>query len=275
MSLPSDTNMYEHGIAVEDDQKVTSLRILATGRLPIYSGFTLTIVDGNGRSLNDRAAHLANVSGPHASADYFEESDLRYCVLATLYHLNRLIDLYVENTRLFERTYPPGTAAKGNVWNASVFYEIDSFLGAARRVYESIRKVLWKHYQGRGTTGRWSSIRKVLNATSNVPASFLISLTESWQSVGDKLTAYRDCVAHYEPLTDGGTTCWLEQYEGKWGVTVKLPANPEAQSRASFDFESGPEALEYCHSVACHLVELCELLEAEPEIRSYLDNPPT
>jgi len=227
-----------------------------------------------GNSLNERAVRLVNVNGPYTSADYYEETDLKYCVLATLYHLSRLIDLYVENTKLFERIHPKETAIKGNVWNASIFYEVDAFLGAARRVYESIRKVLWKHYQS-GQSGRWSSIRKVLTSPGNVPQSFMIKLSESWQTVGDKLTAYRDCVAHYEPLTNGITTCWLDRYEGLWGATVKLPSNPAAQSRASFDFESGPDALEYCHSVACHLVELCEFLEAEPEIRSYLDNPPT
>lgn len=67
------------------------------------------------------------------------------------------------------------------------------------------------------------------------------------------------------------TTCWLDRYEGRWGATVKLPANPEVQSRMVYDFESGPEALEYCHSVACHLVDVCESLEAEPKLRSYLD----
>jgi hypothetical protein len=95
--------------------------------------------------INERAVHLANVKGPHRSAHYYEEYDVRYCVLATLYHLNRLIDLYVELCQLFEHI-PPGTAIHGNTSDPRVFYEIDAFLGAARRVYESIRKVLWKHY---------------------------------------------------------------------------------------------------------------------------------
>lgn len=274
MKSPS-INVYEHGIRTEDDVILRSLRLLATTKMPVYSGFNLTVIDSTGKSLNERAAHLFKVNGPHTVTDYFEESDVRYCVLAILYHLNRLIDLYAENTQLFEETYPSATTLKGNVWSPNVFYEIDAFLGAARRVYESIRKVLWKHYQGRGTTGRWSSIRKVFTSPGNVPKSFLDVLDKSWQTVGIKLTDYRDCVAHYEPLTNGMTTCWLDRYEGRWGATVKLPANPEVQSRMAYDFDSGPEALEYCHSVACHLVDLCESLEAEPKLRSYLDNPPT
>lgn len=274
MTHSSGLNVYQHGVATDCDELLNSLTIVATTNLPIYSGFTLTILDGNGKSLNARAAHLAHVNGPCSSNDYFEEMDLRYCVLATLYHLNRLIDLYVENTRLFEHTYPKGAAISGSVWSPNVFYEIDAFLGAARRVYESIRRVLWKHYKGPRMTGRWNSIRKVLASPNYVPDSFLAELENNWQTLGIKLTDYRDCVAHYEPLTNGLTTCWMERYEDRWGATVKLPANPEAQSRASFNFDRGPEALEYCHMVACNLVELCEALESEERIRTYLDNPP-
>jgi hypothetical protein len=273
MNYSFDTDIYEHGIAMEGNETPSSLRLLATTRLPIYSGFDLTIVDLHGKSLTERAVHVTNVVKAHSVADYYEESDLRYCVLATIYHLNRLANLYVESTKLFEHTYPKGTGIRGNTWKPSIFYEVDAFLGSGRRVYESIRKVLWKHYQN-GNGGRWSSIRKVLTKPGNVPMPFVIKLTESWQAVGVKLTAYRDCVAHYEPLTNGLTTCWLDRYNGLWGATVKLPSNPDAQSHRSFDFESGPDALDYCHAVACHLVELCECLEAQPKIRGFLDRPP-
>jgi hypothetical protein len=170
-------------------------------------------------------------------------------VLATLYHLNQLIDLYVRLTRLFERQHPPGTAIRGNTSDPRVFYEIDAFLGAARRVYESIRKVLWKHYHGPGTAGRWSSIRKVIESPHKVPPFFASELQKSWHTFGEKLTDYRDCVAHYDPLTDGGTTCWMDWYGNRWGITVKLPANPAKKGRLAFDFDAGPEALSYCHSV--------------------------
>lgn len=270
-----ETDLFEHGIATEGEPNQGSLRLIATARLPIYSGFSLAIVDPEGTSLNERAVHLTSVDGPHNMAHYFEEYDLRYSVLATLYHLNRLIDLYVRLTRLFERLHPVGTAVSGNTSDPRVFYEVDAFLGAARRVYESIRKVLWKHYQGRGVTGRWRSIRTVLTSPGNVPEPFLTGLRESWRSVGTKLTAYRDCVAHYDPLTDGLTTCWMDWYGNRWGMTVKLPSNPDEKSRLAFDFASGPEALSYCHTVACHLVELCESLVTLPKIREHLDNPRT
>lgn len=101
-------NVYEHGIVVEGDEHPESLRLVATARLPIYAHFTISIVDFEEHSLNERAVHLAKIGGPyHKPADYYEEHDLRYSVLAMLYHLNRLVDLYVRLTKLFERKHPP------------------------------------------------------------------------------------------------------------------------------------------------------------------------
>lgn len=267
----SETNVYEHGIVVKGDECPESLRLVATARLPIYAHFTLSIVDFEGHSLNERAVHLANVKEPHDLADYYEECDLKYSVLATLYHLNRLVDFYVRFTRIFEQKLPPGAATRGNTGDPRVFYEIDAFLGAARRVYESIRKVLWKHY-GPGTPNRWKSIEKVVKSPHEVPPPFLTKLQKSLNSYGKKLTEYRNCVVHNDPLTDGQTTCWMNWHGNRWGVTIKLPANPDTKGRRAFDFDSGPEALSYCHLVACHLVELCESLEAQTKVAAYLAN---
>ena len=65
----------------------------------------------------------------------------------------------------------------------------------------------------------------------------------------------------------------MDWYGDRWGMTIKLPANPQAHSHRAFDFDAGPEALRYCHAVACHLVELCESLAAQPTVASYLANP--
>ena len=54
----SETNVYEHGIAVEGNEHPESLGLIATAKLPIYAGFSLSIVDFAGHSLNERAVHL-------------------------------------------------------------------------------------------------------------------------------------------------------------------------------------------------------------------------
>ena len=58
----------------------------------------------------------------------------------------------------------------------STFYEIDALLTASRRVYETIRKVLWKHYM-KGRTGRWRSIRSVLTE-DQIPVAFVPNCRE-------------------------------------------------------------------------------------------------
>jgi hypothetical protein len=56
-------------------------------------------------------------------------------------------------------------------------------------------------------------------------------------------------------------------------MSVKLPANPEKKGRLSFNFEAGPEALTYCHTVACQLFDLCQALDTLEKVRHHLDNP--
>jgi hypothetical protein len=268
----SDAYVFEHGILTHNLAPPAQVRLVATGSQPIYSGFNVAIVDFEGNSLNERSAHLTDINGPHSIADYYQEYDLRYSALATLYHLNRLIDLYVENTQLFNQHHPVGSAVRGNLDDPRVYYETDAFLGAARRIYESLIRVLWKHYYA-GSRGRWNSTRTAVKSLDKVPRLFATELQESWRSTGIKLADYRNCVAHYLPLTNGQTTCWFELFEEHWGMIVKLPANPEKKSR-NFDFENGPDALTYCHSVANHLVDLCNSMMTQTKIAAYLTNPP-
>lgn len=266
-----DTDIYEHGVVVVGGPQVTEMRLVATTRQPIYSGFSLSIVDLSGQSLNERAVQLFRVNAPHRMADYFEESDVRYAVLSSLYHLNRIVDLYVRVHRLFETRH--SRARRGNTGDPRVFYEIDAFLGAARRVYEKIRGVLWKHWNATGSKGRWKSFRKVFDSPHSIPKPLLHALDCNWRDIGGKLSEYRNCVAHYDPLHPGHTTCWVALRGGRSQVTVHLPANPSAQSRRGFDFEGGPDALSYCHAAACHIVDICDLIQQQPTIQKYLDCP--
>ncbi|MFI9504777.1 hypothetical protein [Nocardia sp. NPDC052566] len=269
MEYPDGVNVLEHGIVVPSSEDISSGSVIATTRLPIYSGFTLTAVALDGSSLNERTLGIAQIDRAHTISDFYEEYDLRYSLHSTLYHLNQLITLYTGGCQLFEETYPHSKdAAQGNVSDPRIFYEIDALLGSARRVYEVIRKVLWKHH-GSGSSGRWRSIRTAVKSPL-LPAEFAKTLENSWDTHGETLADYRDCVAHYDPLTNGQTTCWMDRFDGRWGTTVKLPANPSEKSRLRFDFESGPDALQYCHMIAAHLVELSEEVTALPAVAKHL-----
>ncbi|MBX3245458.1 MAG: hypothetical protein KF685_13480 [Acidobacteria bacterium] len=272
-SYPQNIDIYQHGILIEDDEIPASLSRIATTKLPIYSSFNLAIIDANGQSLNQTGAGLASVSEARFRSDYDEEYDLRYCVLSTLYHLNRLIDLYVLNCQQFEKRHPKGTAIRGNLHIPNAYYEVDAFLTSARRIYDSVSKVLWKHYY-KNSKGRWRSIRSAVKSLDRVPPDFADILKTSWTTIGEPLTNYRDCVVHYVPLTNGIETGWMDFYEDRWGMTVKLPTNPTSKSRSGFDFASGPDALTYCHDTTTKLMKLCTDLMALKEISEYLNNPP-
>jgi hypothetical protein len=266
-------NIFEHGICLTEGESLSglNLKLIATTKLPIYSSFNLSIVDNNEDSLNHAVASMFEIDHAHSNDEYYQEYDLRYCVLSALYHLARLIDLYVLAAESFEKMHFPETTVSGNTHCPNIFYEIDAFLTSGRRVYDMISKMLWKHYHP-GESGGWSSMKNAVKSLDKVPIEFADELRASWSQFGVKLKDYRDCVMHFVPLHKISETCWLNRHFGKWGVTVKLPANPEEKSRRKLDYDSGPDALTYCHEVAVHLVELCKSLTEQHPIGSYFRN---
>ena len=106
-------------------------------------------------------------------------------------------------------------------------------------------------------------------------ASFADSLQLSLDTVGGKLSQYRNCIMHDVPLTDANATCRMTRFDGRWGATVPLPTNPKSRSRAAFDnvLGDGIDALGYRHGVAVHIVGLCEGLMALPAVASHIVNP--
>lgn len=240
----------------------------------IYYGYTLAVVDQDGSSLNHRAALLFQVPAAHDGRAMYEEYDLRHCLLAALYHLNRIIDLYAEMARLFEETHP-NAGNVGNSCDQRIYFEVDAFLVATRHVYDLFAKVLWKHY-GRDKSDQWLRIKTALKFEGVIPSEFDAVIRDSWETHGKKVTAYRDCLLHYVPLTEAAsTTVWMNRFDGKWGATVRLPSNPEANSRRAFDTRSSDvDALSYCHSIISELIGLSEKLVAQPEISAYIASPP-
>lgn len=257
--------IYAHGIAVEpgDGWDAGELPLVATTDLPIYAHFTVTLVDLAEASLNERIVSLDQHPGPRRSADYFEERDLRNGLLAMAYHVQRLAMLYVEVSGRFEEIHPGGTAVRGNVHMPPIYYEADAFLTAARRWYETLLRLLWKHY---GSGRRPGTFHKLFDDAKEVPADHVALLDASWRAHGTHLNDYRNCLIHHDPLDDGGKTAWTAPRDGRWGTTVKLPANPRARRREAFDFDNGPDVLTYAHALVCHLTEVAEATDQLPAI---------
>jgi hypothetical protein len=278
MSYAENIDIYEHGIVVPDGEcPPVGLSILATTRQPIYNSYSLTLVDRDGTSLNERAVHALDVPGPHAVVDYYEESDVRFFLRETLYHLNSVIDMYVWACRIFDEYhgYVDGPQS-GNTGDSRVLFEIDAYLGAARRVYEAISKVMWKHYHA-GATGRWRSMRNAADAigsgSSKVPVQIGDPALASWNAYGIKLADYRNYVAHTGALSNS-ETCWMGRYDRRWGASVMLLDNPENKRRVPTGPDVGVDALAYCYDIAAHLVKLCEQLAAADTVAHYLAHAP-
>jgi hypothetical protein len=151
---PVIVDIYEHGIEVtvgSGTPPVGLARIATRESDMVYSGYTLAILDRDGTSLNHRVAYLVNTPGPYQVSDLWDENDVRYCLRSALYHLDRIINLYADKCKLFDGLN--SNSKRGNTSDDRIYFEIDGFLGDARRVYESIRKVLWRGYP---TVGRHS-----------------------------------------------------------------------------------------------------------------------
>lgn len=268
------TTVYEGGTR---NVAIGNARAVATTKLPVYSGHTLAILDPAkpDRSVSDIAVNALEINRAHRIADYHEEYDLRYTLRAALYHLNRVIDQYAWACRLFDELHPDLRSGRtGNTSNQALAFEVDATLSAARRIYESLRKVIWKHYRPEGVdaASRWRSFDNMLKTvdTTTISPDCADILKHSWNSSGRRLKAYRDCLSHADALDDGGNTCWLTQQNGRWHMTYKLPANPEAKSHYKFDFENGPDSLTYCWEMVTHLVKITETVAKEEKIAEAL-----
>jgi len=263
--------IFEHGVRIEQNEcwDPGDLVPVATTDLPIYAHFNLTLVDRTGTSLNEPIVNLSRPSGPYLAAEHFEEIDLRDGLLAMAYHLQQMAHLYSGIAARFEELHPEN-ALCGNTNCPPIYYEADAFLTAAQRWYETLRRLMWKHY---GRSHRPQSFRSLLKCGEVLPEEHLRLMEDSWESHGSKMNQYRDCIAHYDPLDNGIKTAWANRTNGRWGVTVRLPANPQARSRTRFDFDSGPDVMSYVHALLCHLTGLAEVTEQLPRIAAHRNKP--
>lgn len=250
--------VYEYGVVVQgpSDPTPQGLRLFATDELPIFSRTALTVADEEGESLTERIVKVLIPTHAHKNVDFYEEKDTNYVLRASAHHFVNLAVLYSDHTQLVEvrererERKGHRDAVQVNLDDPRVFFETDAFLGTARRFYEQLRRVVWKHY-GKSEQ-RPRSFEGVLVA-ADLPDTYHESLQDSWNNVGTKLKDYRDSIAHYDPLNEGHTNVILRPSDNRWAMAVRLPENPEANSRLTFRFESGPDAMSYCYDTLTHL----------------------
>jgi hypothetical protein len=173
--------------------------------------------------------------------------NVQYTAGALLYHCQELALLYTHicDTAFGIRQIMPIEGDYSSLGNQSEpYYEIEALITAARRTYDALRYVLWKTFGAGGNTP--SNFSKTLAACDKLPEPLRSSLETSWATYGIKMTAYRDCIQHYVPVTFDLHTASLERVAGDiWSVRLRLPDNPEKKSQSAFEFAGNLDALTY------------------------------
>jgi hypothetical protein len=205
---------------------------------------------------------------------------LGYLTGAMVYHCQRLAQLYVEIARIYThiagRTGTSETTAVF-AWQVEPYYEFDSMMAAARRTYDSMRFVLWPRF-GHARAPMPRSLSALLDARTTMPEQLRIALADSWQRVGTRVTAYRDCAHHYVPV-DFHQAAFMRRHGcGCWYTTMRIPDNPEARSTTKFNFSGGLDALTFAWETADEVVRIAgtavsAVEQAQPAAQSAPNSP--
>jgi hypothetical protein len=177
------------------------------------------------------------------------QHNLAYVVGAVVYHCKRLADVYstitLEMVRISSILGHGDSAFVSFGSQLEPYYELDALLTATRRAYDASRYILWNIF-GPKKGNVPSNFRKTLPECRKLPPELRETLEQSWQSHGEQLTEYRDCIIHYAPIDFGLGTASMEKLAGgAWSVRMRIPDNPEVKSQAKFTFAKGLDALTY------------------------------
>ncbi len=138
---------------------------------------------------------------------------------------------------------------------SEAYYEFDALITAARRTYDALRYIIWPVFGTGGSMPR--NFPKTLELCGNLSEKLRVRLFNSWETHGTKLTAYRDCIQHYVPISFGIETATLNQVNGgTWSLLLRIPDNPEAKSQRDFQFELGLDALTYGWELTNELIDI-------------------
>ena len=153
------------------------------------------------------------------------------------------------------------------------YYEFDALITVARRTYDALRYILWPVF-GPGGGHTPSNFPKTLDSCCGLPENLQDVMSNSWSTHGVKLTAYRDCIQHYVPVSFGIDTALVERVAGDtWSVLLRIPDNPETKSQRNFVFALRLDALTYGWELANELISIAaELVAAIPVMADRSDD---
>jgi hypothetical protein len=189
------------------------------------------------------------MGGGFAPAIMRHQHNLAYVVSAVVYHCKRLADVYSAITLDMVRISSiPGHTDSSFIsfgYQLEPYVELDALLTAARRAYDASRYILWGVF-GPNKGGLPSNFKKTLPECRKLTPELRETLEKSWQTYGERLTEYRDCIIHNSPIDFGLGTGSMQKLDGGvWSVLMRIPDNPEVKSQAAFTFAKGLDALTY------------------------------
>jgi hypothetical protein len=216
-------------------------------------------LDGKDR-LNLRLSSLVTPQGlPEATYISLLRStmNVRYIAGSLVYHCQELALLYstICDTGWALRQSQPIDGDAFTFQDVSeAYYETEALITAARRTYDALRYILWKGF-GSGGRGIPNNFPTTLRVCDKLPRSLRESLEGSWSCYGKQLTAYRDCIQHYVPVTSDLQHASFRRVDGNlWSVRVQLPDNPRVKSQSSFTFANNVDALTYGWELANEVI---------------------
>jgi hypothetical protein len=189
-----------------------------------------------------------------------QQHNLAYVVGAVVYHCKCLADCYALIARnMLQISSKPGypdVQHSSYGYQLEPYYELDALLTAARRAYDASRYVLWTVY-GPGRGHLPSNFKKTIPACKKLPQELRETLVTSWETYGEELTRYRDCITHYSPVDFAlGTASMQRLPDGIWSVLMRIPDNPAAKSQAAFTFARRLDALTYGWELCNEIVRI-------------------
>lgn len=200
----------------------------------------------------------------HTSLDYLKVRDVVYMLQSVAYHSVELCKAYRDACASFV-TLPTDLIGAGEpivTYQGPVeaYFEFDALVTAVRRAYDSLRYLLWRYFgPGRGSVP--SSFSRTLNRCVSLPDELAKRLVVSWETCGEPVTAYRDCIQHYCPVGLGLATMWMTRSpSGVWTTSARIPDNPSARTQVGFTYAGGLDALKFGWDSANEILDIAALI---------------
>lgn len=245
---------------------------VAIGAVPVVataevSSGTITSLLIDHQSSEVFGLRLSSLMNRQLSADtLYAVHGVAYSLGAVGYHCQQLAECYAAICQQFSglpATLNAGGEARAVFGGQSVaYYEFDACITASRRVFEALRAVMWRAFDGKGAQPRnFETVATVLIEQGRLPHAMVSAIDAGWYGVGKRLADYRDCLHHYAPLDFGLASAVMERHAlGVWTTRIRIPDNPEARSQSAFTFERNIDALEYCIDAMGALTEFATVV---------------